>query len=112
MCAQSYPTPCDSMDGDLLGSSVDRISQARKLAWVAISFSRDQTHVSLHLLLHWQAGSLPAEPPGIGWGRSRTLVLLGQLGNCAPGRPAGKAALFTSLPPSQADNLETKFPGI
>ena len=42
MCsvAQSCPTLCDSMDCSLPGSTVHRISQARTLDWVAISFSR------------------------------------------------------------------------
>ena len=34
-------TLCDPMDYSLLGSSVHGILQARILAWVAISFSRD-----------------------------------------------------------------------
>ena len=38
--AQSYPTLCDPMDCSLPGSSVHGIFQARKLEWVAISFSR------------------------------------------------------------------------
>ena len=43
---------CNPMDCSLSGSSVHRISQARILEWVAISFSRgssqprDQTHIS------------------------------------------------------------------
>ena len=50
--AQSCPTLCDPMDCSPPGSSVQGISQARKLEWVAISFSRgsywprDQTRVS------------------------------------------------------------------
>ena len=57
------PTLCDPMDCSLLGSSVHRISQARVLEWVAISFSRRSsplrgwTHDSC--ILHWQADSLP-----------------------------------------------------
>ena len=49
---QSCPTLCDRMDCSLPGSSVHRILQARKLEWVANSFSRgsswprDQTQVS------------------------------------------------------------------
>ena len=62
------PALCDPMDCSLLGSSIHGIFQARTLEWVAITFSkgssqpRDQTHISC--LLHWQAGSLPADPPG------------------------------------------------
>ena len=37
---------CDPIDYSLPGSSVYRISQARALEWVAISFSRDRTQVS------------------------------------------------------------------
>ena len=50
--AQSCPTLCDLVDCSLPGSSVHGILQARKLEWVAISFSRvtsqprDQTQVS------------------------------------------------------------------
>ena len=50
--AQSCPNLCDSMDCSTPGTSFYEISQARILAWVAISFSResswprDQTGVS------------------------------------------------------------------
>ena len=50
--AQSCPTLCDPMDCSPPGSSVHGISQARKLEWIAVSFSRgsswprDQTRVS------------------------------------------------------------------
>ena len=37
---QSWPTLCDPMDCNLLGSSVHGIVQARVLEWVAIPFSR------------------------------------------------------------------------
>ena len=40
LIAQLCPTLCDSMDCNPPGSSVDGISQARTLEWVAISFSR------------------------------------------------------------------------
>ena len=49
---KSCPTLCDPMDCNLPGSSVQGILQARRLDWVAISFSRgssqprDQTQVS------------------------------------------------------------------
>ena len=36
---QSCPTLCDPIEGSLLGSSVPGILQARRLKWVAISFS-------------------------------------------------------------------------
>ena len=37
--AQSCPTPSDSMDCSLPGSSIHGICQARVLEWVAIAFS-------------------------------------------------------------------------
>ena len=40
LVSQSYLTFCDSMDCNLLGSSVNGILQARILEWVAIPFSR------------------------------------------------------------------------
>ena len=40
MVTKSYPTLCDPMDCSPPGSSVHRISQARILEWVAISFSK------------------------------------------------------------------------
>ena len=45
---------CDPMDCSPLGSSVNRISQAKILEWVAISFSRGLflTQGSNPLLLH------------------------------------------------------------
>ena len=52
VCAQSCLILCDPMVWNLPGSSVHGISQARKLEWVAISYSRgasqprDQTHIS------------------------------------------------------------------
>ena len=65
VCAQSYPTLCDSMDCSLTGSSAHAISQARILEWVAIFFSRgscqprDRTHISCI------AGEFfTTEPPG------------------------------------------------
>ena len=67
---QSCPILCDCMDCNLPGSSVHGIFQARILEWVAMSSSRgssqprDRTNISLSLL-HWQARSLPLEPPGM-----------------------------------------------
>ena len=52
LVAQLCPTLCNPMGYRLLGSSVNRILQARILEWIAISFSRgssqprDQTWVS------------------------------------------------------------------
>ena len=40
VCDQSCPTLCDPMDCSPLGSSVRRISQARILEWVAVSYLR------------------------------------------------------------------------
>ena len=65
---QSCPPLCDPMDGSPPGSSVHGISQARRLEWVAISFSRgsssprDQTrdaHASStgkYILYFWTTG--------------------------------------------------------
>ena len=36
---QSFPTPCDPIDGSPPGSSVHGIFQARVLEWGAIAFS-------------------------------------------------------------------------
>ena len=36
---QSFPTPCDPINGSPPGSPVPGILQARTLEWVAISFS-------------------------------------------------------------------------
>ena len=52
-CAQSCPTLCDPTDYSLPGSSVHRISQARILERVAISFSR--------------GSSWPRDPTRISW---------------------------------------------
>ena len=40
LSAQSCQTLCNPMDGSLPGSSMHRISQARKLEWFAMPFSR------------------------------------------------------------------------
>ena len=54
VCVQSCPTLCDPMDWSQPGFSVHRISQARILKWVAISYSRgfsqprDETFISCH----------------------------------------------------------------
>ena len=66
---QLYPILCDPMDWSPPGSSIRGILQKGVLECVAMpssrgsSLPRDQTH---HLLcfLHWQADSLPSEPPG------------------------------------------------
>ena len=59
-----FVTPCDPP-----GSSVHGILQARILEWVAAPSSRGSSPprdgtLSLLLLQHWQAGSLPLTPPG------------------------------------------------
>ena len=74
LCAQSYPTLCNSMDGSPPGSSVHGILQARILEWVAISSSRgsswlrDQTHIlpcisciGRWILYHWATWEAPWE---------------------------------------------------
>ena len=70
LVAQSCLTLCDPMDCSPADSSVHGVLQTRILESVAMSSSRgssqprDRTNVSLSLL-HWQARSLPLEPPGI-----------------------------------------------
>ena len=68
LCAQSCLTLFNPMECSPAGSSVHGIFQARKLEWVAISFSRgcswlrDQTHLSgisstgKWILYHWATG--------------------------------------------------------
>jgi len=54
------------MDCRPLGSSVNGILQARILEWIVMLFSRGLflTQESNRDLPHWQADSLPLEPPG------------------------------------------------
>ena len=65
LVTQSCPTLCNPMDHSPPGSSVLGISQARILAWIAISFTRGScqprnwTHVSC-----LAGGFFTAEPPG------------------------------------------------
>ena len=63
---QSCPTLCDTMDCSPPGSSVHGIFQARILAWVAISYSREsfRTRDKNPYLLHWQADSFPLSHRG------------------------------------------------
>ena len=64
VCAQLYPTLCNSMDCSPPGSSVQGISQARILSGLPFPSSRDLPDAGikstsvLHLL-HWQVDSLP-----------------------------------------------------
>ena len=62
VCAQSYPTLCDSMDCSPPGSSVHGVSQPRILEWVTISFSRGSpwprnrtctSCIGRQILYHW-----------------------------------------------------------
>ena len=53
-----------TMDYGLPGSHVHGIFQARMLEWVAISFSRDQTHVSLPWVSCTGSSSFTTELPG------------------------------------------------
>ena len=61
------PTLCDSVDCSPPGSSVHGILQARVLEWVAMPspgiFPIQEWNSYLLALLHWQAGTLPREPP-------------------------------------------------
>ena len=53
------------MDCSPPASSVHGILQARILEWVAIPFSRGSSQLGIEpASLHWQADSLPLEPPG------------------------------------------------
>ena len=55
----------DPMDYSPPASSAHKISQARILEWVAISFSRDLPNPGIDLcFLHWQAVSFLTKPPG------------------------------------------------
>ena len=56
--SQSCPTLCDPMECSPPGSSVHEIFQARRLEWIAISFSRGSSQP------RDQADSLPRAPPG------------------------------------------------
>ena len=58
MCVQSCLTLCDPMNYSPPGFSVHGFFQARILEWVAISSTRDQTHISVScigrcILYHW-----------------------------------------------------------
>ena len=64
---QSCLTLCDPMDCSPAGSPVHGIFQARIVEHTAISLSRGFSQLKnlyLSCLLHWPAGSLPAEPSG------------------------------------------------
>ena len=56
------------MDSSPPGTSVHGILQARVLEWIAVPSSRESSpprdRTCVLPLLHWQAGSLPVEPPG------------------------------------------------
>ena len=64
-CFSLCPTLCDPMDCSLSGFFVHGILHTETLKWVAMPSSqpRDQTCISLHLLL-MQEGSLPLAPCG------------------------------------------------
>ena len=80
MCsAQLCLALCNPMGCSQPGSSVHVISQAGILEWVAISFSRGSSQPrNPTCLLHWQAGSLPAEPQGSLFSLIRQCLLLGE----------------------------------
>ena len=63
-CCFSCLTLCDPMDYSPPGASVHGILQVRILEWVALPSSRG-SKPSLLCLLHWQAGSLSLQPPGM-----------------------------------------------
>ena len=65
---ESCPTLCNPMDCSPPGSSVHRISQARILEWVAISYSRDlpdpgTKHIHVLCLLSLAGGFFISVPP-------------------------------------------------
>ena len=64
---QSRLALCDPMDCNPAGSSVHGISQARKLDWVAISFSRGSSQPRAQTRVFCIADSLPSEPPEKPW---------------------------------------------
>ena len=64
LVAKSCPTLCKPMDCSLPGSSVHGISQARILAWVAISFSRGASWPRDLMCHAWQVDSLPLNDLG------------------------------------------------
>ena len=74
--AQSCLTLHDPRDCSPPDSSVHGIFQARMLEWGAISSSRGSSQRSNPHFLHWQVGSLPAEPLGKGKGKSLSGVQL------------------------------------
>ena len=66
-CLVTQPcwTLCDPMDCSPPESSVHGISQGRILEWVAISFSRGSSWLTLDLgLLHWQVDAFPVSNLG------------------------------------------------
>ena len=76
---QSCPTLCNSMDCSPPGSSVHRISPARRLKWVAVSFStgsfgpRDWTRVScVSCIGRWILSLHPLGSPGfrLNWAKA------------------------------------------
>ena len=68
---QSCLTLCNPMDCSLTGFSVQGISQARFLEWVAISFSRGSSDPGIEPgSPALQADSLPSEPPGKPFGEA------------------------------------------
>ena len=65
LVTQSCPTLCNPMDCSPLGSSDDRIPQARILEWVAIPPPGDLPDPGIEPMSPaLQADSLPSEPPG------------------------------------------------
>ena len=63
--AQSFPTPCDPIDGSLPGSSIHGIFQVRVLEWVAFPSSEDLRNPEIEPgSPTLQADSLPPKLPG------------------------------------------------
>ena len=81
---QSCPTLCDPVDGSLPGSSVHGIFQARKLGWVAISFSRasfNKSPLSIFCTPQWISNLLGLMPKLITQMKRTGESLVGEKGN-------------------------------
>ena len=64
LVAQAYPTLCDPTDCGPPASSVHRVSQARVLEWVAVSFSRGSSLPrGQPASAAWTGGFSATEPP-------------------------------------------------
>ena len=103
---QLCPTPCNTMDYSLPGSSIHGIFQARILEWVAIFFSRrssqprDWTRVSCTVGRHFTI-----------WA-SRQVLRAGEISNLVFCLTSGCPLyiIYISIPPSQVTRVTTVIP--